>query len=80
MVVAERFNPRPSIFPLRVPERRDVSFVEVPRDVVENRGGASAFARGEDDLHEGTPEAAWPCWMQYIMVLTVVQGFVGTTK
>jgi hypothetical protein len=47
----------------------------VPSDVVKKRGGASAFARGEDDLHEGTPEGpSGPFWIEYIMDLTVLQG------
>ncbi len=55
VVVAERLNLRPGVITLVIPERRDVCFVEMPSDVVENRGGASAFTRWEDDLHEGTP-------------------------
>ena len=75
MVVAERLNLWPGVVALVIPEIRDVGFVKVPGDVVENRGGASAFARGEDDLHEGTPEGpSGPCWSKYIMALGVMQG------
>ena len=58
-----------------VPKLRDVSFVKVPGDVVENRGGASASAWGKDYLHEGTPEGpSGPYWSKYIMALGVMQG------
>lgn len=75
MVVAERLNFRPGVIALMIPERRDVSFVEVPGDVVEKRGGASASAWGKDDLHEGTPEGpSGPFWIEYIMALGAMQG------
>ena len=53
VVVAERLDFRPGVFALMVPEFRDVGFVEMAGHVVEKRGGASAFARWKDYLHEG---------------------------
>ena len=47
----------------------------MPCDVVEDRGGASASAGGNDDLHErGSKRPIGPLEIEYNVALGVMQG------
>ena len=75
MIVAERFELRRSPVLPGLPQRGDVGFREVSGDIVEDRGGASASAGGNDDLHgRGSKRPIGPLEIEYNVALGVMQG------